>query len=159
MFSESPLEVESNTISGSKSTEIAMQMSTTTLHATWKRRNGTKAHQRYTTGEQQQELCPCPCTAISGARVMLICGELLRARSVQRSEKGKLRHLCPCNLRAASTAAAAPPPQPPRLAPWGKSLLVDNVADAWPCVTTGGCKCYSSVSCTVPPATLGSGDV
>jgi len=136
-----------------------MQMSTTTLHATWKRRNGTKAHQRYTTGEQQQELCPCPCAATDGARVMLICGELLCARSVQRGEKGKLRHLCPCNLRAASTAAAAPPPQPPRVALWRESLLVDNVADAWPCVTTGGCKYYSSVSCTVPPATLGSGDV
>ena len=66
--------------------------------------------------------------------------------------------MCPSNLRAAAAAAAAPPPQPPRVAPWLESLLVDNVADAWPCVTTEGCKCYSSVSCTVPPATLGSGD-
>ena len=60
------------------------------------------------------------------------------------------------------TTCALPPPLP-RASLHGVSrysqLLVDNVADAWPCVTTGGCKCYSSVSCTVPPATLGSGDV
>ena len=80
---------------------------------------------------------------------MLICGELLRTRSVQRRGKES------CVICVHTTCAL---PQP---LPWASlhgvsrysQLLVDNVADAWPCVTTGGCKCYSYVSCTVPPAT------
>ena len=64
-------------------------------------------------------------------------------------QPARCRHRC----RRPAAAAAA------RVAPWRESLLVHSVADAWPCVTTGGCKCYSFVSCTVPPATLGSGDV
>ena len=45
----------------SKSTENATQMSATTLHATHVETE--KRAKQYTTGEQQQELCPCPCTA------------------------------------------------------------------------------------------------